>query len=102
MQPGEIHDSNGVAMQHLVQAAGGEPTSLGRCADDRDVLQAALARGSEHDLLCVTGGMSKGSHDLVPSLLEELGAAWLVTSLQMKPGKPLRIGAMPSGCFCPL
>jgi molybdopterin molybdotransferase len=96
---GQIYDSNSVMLSGLVEAAHARPVRLGRCPDDRDALRALIQEGLACDVLCITGGMSKGSHDLVPELAEELGVEWLVTSLNMKPGKPMHIGRAPSGCW---
>lgn len=94
---GQIHDSNSIVLADLIARRGGAAQRLGRCPDDVAALRTVLARGLEQDLLCVTGGMSKGSHDLVPATLEALGVRWLVTSLDLKPGKPTRIGRSPGG-----
>ena len=95
----QIYDSNSVMLAELVRSSHGEPIQLGRCGDDRDGLRAVIEKGLACDVLCVTGGMSKGSHDLVPGLAEELGVKWLVRSLHMKPGKPMHIGRAPGGCW---
>ena len=97
LHPGQIHDSNQLALAQLVVDAGAPCESLRRAPDDPSALRAALERGLSADLLCVIGGMSKGTHDLVPQTLEELGVTWLVTSLNLKPGKPTRIGRSPRG-----
>lgn len=89
---GQILDSNSIALEELIRRAGGETVMLGRCADDPAELRASLELGLAHDLLIVSGGMSKGSHDLVPELLEELGVRWLVKGLDLKPGRPTCIG----------
>lgn len=95
----QIFDSNSVALADFIRRAGGEPTRLGRCPDEQRELRGMLRGGLEYDVLCVTGGMSKGTHDLVPDALEKLGVEWLVESLHMKPGKPMRIGQAPGGCW---
>lgn len=95
--PGQIFDSNSLALGEFVRAAGGEIVLSGRCPDEPAALRDALARGLDSDLLCVTGGMSKGTHDLVPAALESLGVSWLVDGLNLKPGKPTRIGRSPRG-----
>jgi len=98
LRPGQIHDSNGVMLETLVRRAGGEPVRLGRLPDEPGPLRAALELGLNEDVLCVIGGMSKGTHDLIPGLLEQLGVGWLVSSLNLKPGKPTRIGRS-DGCW---
>lgn len=97
LQPGQLYDSNGVMIDELVRRSGAGTAWRGRCPDEPGPLRASLELGLSHDVLCVTGGMSKGTHDLVPSLLEQLGVRWLVTSLNLKPGKPMRLGRSPSG-----
>jgi molybdopterin molybdotransferase len=92
LTPGQIYDSNTVALAPLIERGGAELVRRERCPDDPAPLRAQLELGLGGDLLCVVGGMSKGTHDLVPQLLEELGVEWLVTSLNLKPGKPTRIG----------
>jgi molybdopterin molybdotransferase len=99
LAPGQIHDTNSIALSQQIARAGGEVHYQGRCADKPSDLHAALELGLAHDVLVVTGGMSKGTHDLVPSLLERLGVEWLVNGLDLKPGKPTRIGRSRDGCW---
>jgi molybdopterin molybdotransferase len=96
---GQILDSNSIALEELIRHSGGETVMLGRCTDDPAELRASLELGLAHDLLVVSGGMSKGSHDLVPGLLEELGVRWLVNGLDLKPGRPTRIGRSATGSW---
>jgi molybdopterin molybdotransferase len=96
---GQIYDSNSVTLSGLIESAGGRPRSLGRCPDEANPLQERLRDGLRDDLLIITGGMSQGTHDLVPATLEALDIRWLVTSLDLKPGKPTRIGRSPSGVW---
>ncbi|MFQ5805510.1 MAG: molybdopterin molybdotransferase MoeA [Phycisphaerae bacterium] len=99
LKESQIHDSNSIALEELIRQAGGETVMVGRCPDDPSALRASLELGLANDLLCITGGMSKGTHDLVPGLLEELGVRWLVVGAHLKPGKPMRIGRSESGCW---
>jgi molybdopterin molybdotransferase len=99
LQHGQIHETNSLALSEQITRAGGEVLYQGRCADEPAALHAALELGLAHDVLVVTGGMSKGTHDLAPAQLERLGVQWLVSGLDLKPGKPTRIGRGPSGCW---
>jgi molybdopterin molybdotransferase len=99
LRGGQIHDSNAAAVDELIRQAGGETVMYGRCPDDPAALRASLELGLSNELLCVTGGLSKGTHDLVPGLLEELGVHWLVVGARLNPGKPLRIGQSDGGCW---
>jgi len=94
---GQIHDSNSILMDELIRRCGADIARIGRCPDEPAALRASLELGLSHDLLCVVGGMSKGTHDLVPGLLEDLGVEWLASGVQLKPGKPARIGRGQSG-----
>lgn len=96
---GQIVDSNGLSVVEWVRAAGGEPVPLPRCPDAREALRPSLEIGLAEPMLVVVGGMSKGTRDLIPEVLEALGVTWLVTSMNLKPGKPTRIGRGPSGCW---
>lgn len=93
---GQIHDSNGIGLGELVRQHGGQVALLERCPDDEASLRAVLRRGLDLPVLCVVGGMSLGTRDLAPGILGELGVDWLVTSLDLKPGKPTRIGRSPA------
>ena len=99
LKAGQIHDSTSIALEELIRQAGGETVMFGRCPDEPTALRASLELGLANDLLCITGGMSKGTHDLVPGLLEELGVGWLIKGTRLKPGKPLRIGRAETGCW---
>ncbi|MCG3127857.1 MAG: Molybdopterin molybdenumtransferase [Phycisphaerae bacterium] len=92
----ELFDSNSAGLLAML----GYGWSIGRAPDELAGLTSRLSRGAaECDLLCITGGMSRGTHDLVPQALESLGVRWIVSGLNMKPGKPTRIGLAPSGAF---
>lgn len=99
LSEGQIHDSNSIALEEMIRQAGGETVVFGRCPDDPAALRASLELGLANDLLCIVGGMSKGTHDLVPGLLEELGVRWLVKGAWLEPGQPVRIGRAETGCW---
>lgn len=86
--PGEIPDSNGVALQAASLAAGAVLVHTGRVRDDVAELRAqferAVAAGAE--VIVTSGGISMGEHEVVRELLGPLGA-W-VGSVAMQPGGP--------------
>ncbi len=90
--PGQICDSNGVAMAAAVRLAGGEPLLLGIARDERPALRALLERGLEADLLVTTAGVSAGDRDLVKEVLEELEVRRLFWKVDIKPGRPTAFG----------
>ncbi len=89
---GQIHDANRPMLTALVGEFGCRAVDLGRVADDRAALRAALDRGArEADLILTSGGASAGDEDHVSALLDEAGAMalWRVA---IKPGRPLALG----------
>ena len=89
---GQIRNSNGPLLAAAARAAGAEPIELGIARDDRDSLASAMARGLEHDVLVISGGVSAGVFDLVPGVLAELGVRQVFHKIDLKPGKPLWFG----------
>jgi molybdopterin molybdotransferase len=90
--PGQIRDSNSVALKVLIEEAGGEVTFLERVTDDLDAAFAAFERSAESaDLIVSSGGVSVGRYDYVKDVVEKLGRIdfWRVA---MKPGKPVVLG----------
>jgi len=89
---GQIFDANRPMLTGLVEEFGYRAVDLGRVADDRGALRAALDRGAaEADVILTSGGASSGDEDHVSALLNEAGAMaeWRVA---LKPGRPLALG----------
>ena len=90
LRPGQIVDSNQVALIALLQQAGVEAVALGQVQDDRKMLKSAMKQAIEQcDVVISSGGVSVGDYDYVEDLLEELGGTIQVRSIAIKPGKPL-------------
>ena len=94
---GQICNSNSIMLRALVERAGGVAVDLGIGRDDPGLLQPSIQAGLENDVLLVSGGVSVGVLDLVPPLLETLGVRPVFHRVQLKPGKPLWFGVLPSG-----
>jgi molybdopterin molybdotransferase len=94
---GQICNSNGVMLRALVERAGGVATDFGIGRDDPALLQPLIQAGLENDVLLVSGGVSVGVLDLVPAVLETLGVRPVFHRVQLKPGKPLWFGVLPTG-----
>ena len=98
VQPGQIRDSNSIALGALVTEAGGSITSIRRVPDEYGAARAMFeSAAAEADLIVSSGGVSVGRYDLVKKIVEELGETgfWRVA---MKPGKPVlagRVGSVP-------
>jgi molybdopterin molybdotransferase len=90
--PGEIYEANGVLVAAALASAGADIEALPAVADDESAHRAALERGLEADVLVTSGGVSVGPHDLVRSILRELGVEEVFWGVAVKPGKPLAFG----------
>lgn len=92
--PNQIVSSNSLTLASTVAACGGDPILLGIAPDDRDAL-AAMAEGARGaDMLITTGGASVGDHDLVQSVLGDIGMELDFWRIAMRPGKPLIFGTI--------
>jgi molybdopterin molybdotransferase len=96
--PYQIVSSNSLALASYVAAVGGQAIDLGICPDSRDALKAMAAGARGADMLVTSGGASVGDHDIVQSVLGEVGLELDFWKISMRPGKPLifgRIGDTP-------
>lgn len=88
-----IYDSNGPQLCAQARAAGAAVRYYGIARDRRDELRTVFSRAlDENDLVLVSGGVSMGDLDLVPSVLAGLGVEVAFHSLAMRPGKPTFFG----------
>jgi putative molybdopterin biosynthesis protein len=89
---GRIYDSNAVILGDAVRECGGEPVPMGIVPDDPAAIRAALERAlAAADAVLLSGGTSKGPHDLNVRALEQTLAPPGVVAhgVALKPGKPL-------------
>ena len=90
--PGQIRNSNGTMLAAQLKAAGAIPFRLGIARDNRDDLQTKIMQGLQFDMLLLSGGVSAGTLDLVPSTLADAGVEEVFHKVEMKPGKPIWFG----------
>ncbi len=88
LAPGQIYDSNSLAIAAAVTQLGGEPILLGIARDDRASLRALLVEGLRADALVTSAGVSMGDRDLVREVLQELSVRQLFWKVDVKPGRP--------------
>ncbi len=60
--------------------------------DNRAELRERIQAGLRSDVLLLSGGVSEGTHDLVPSELASLGVRNVFHKINIRPGKPLWFG----------
>ncbi len=92
LSPGRIRNSNEPMLIAQIRRANATPVALGVARDNRDDLRDHIARGLQHDFLLLSGGVSAGMLDLVPSELAAAGVREVFHGVGMKPGKPLWFG----------
>jgi molybdopterin molybdotransferase len=97
LQPGQIVDSNQVAIAALLTASGAEIIRLGIIPDDRAALKSALATATaQADVVISSGGVSVGDYDYVDEILADVGADIHIRKIAVKPGKPLTVATIPA------
>jgi molybdenum cofactor synthesis domain-containing protein len=94
LAPGQIHDSNGLALPAQAREAGAVANS-NWLRDDADATRNAIEGALECDILVVSGGVSVGRHDHVKGALTDLGAEERFWRVAMRPGGPTWFGVMP-------
>jgi molybdopterin molybdotransferase len=96
--PHQIRSTNDRAVEaSLVQHRLGNVTRA-RLRDDANALAVAIDRlDSELDVLVLSGGVSMGKFDFVPSVLTELGAKLVVQKVEQRPGRPMWFGVSARG-----
>ncbi len=98
-KPGQIFDSNRLALRGLAEAAGAQVTDHGIVPDLFDELRARLvAAAASADIVLTSGGVSVGDYDLVKAVLQDVGGIdfWQVA---MQPGRPIAVGRIGSTHF---
>jgi molybdenum cofactor synthesis domain-containing protein len=94
LRPGQIRDSNRVALLALLARAGCTGVDLGLVPDTEEAITAAIERGAtECDALVTSGGVSMGAFDYVKVVLDRLGEMrWMQVAI--RPAKPLAFGTI--------
>ncbi|MEO0663400.1 MAG: molybdopterin-binding protein, partial [Planctomycetota bacterium] len=78
--------------------AGRAGASVVECALEADALEDALRGAAQaSDVVVTTGGVSMGTHDLVPQTLAALGFETVFHRVQVQPGKPVLVAQRPDG-----
>ena len=89
---GQIRNSNESMLAAQCRRAGAIPLPLGIARDNRDDLRQKIQAGLEADMLILSGGVSAGILDLVPSELAAAGVSEVFHKVKLKPGKPVWFG----------
>ncbi len=89
----QIRQSNGHSLAAALHRAGYPPREVAVRDDEVSTARPALGKLlATHDWLVLTGAVSAGARDFVPSLLADLGCRKIFHGVAHRPGKP-------SGCW---
>jgi molybdopterin molybdotransferase len=96
--PHQIRSTNDRALEASVTQNQLGQVTRARLRDDANALAVAIDRlDTEHDVLVLSGGISMGKFDFVPSVLTELGAKLVLKGVQQRPGRPMWFGVSARG-----
>lgn len=88
----QIRQSNATTLQAALAELGGQ-AALFTVRDEPDKIESTLSEiFKHHELVILSGGVSKGKFDYVPKALESLGIKKLFHSISQRPGKPIWFG----------
>lgn len=93
-EAGQIRNSNEVMLHSQILQADARPVPLGIARDERSHLREKIQEGLQSDFLLLSGGVSAGELDLVPSELAAAGVKQVFHKVNLKPGKPLWFGIL--------
>lgn len=97
--PHQIRDCNSFTLRTMCGQYNLVNEFLGIGEDDPEILGNMIQQGLEADILILSGGVSMGEYDLIPSLLMKNGVENLIYKVKVKPGKPLWFGKTSNGTF---
>jgi molybdopterin molybdotransferase len=95
LKPGisQIRNSNGLQLVAQVVKAGAEGVYAGVAPDNEDDTMRFVTQALEQsDVVLLTGGVSMGTYDFVPRILEKAGIEILFRTISVQPGKPTVFG----------
>jgi molybdopterin molybdotransferase len=92
----QIRNSNAYQLLAQVQRAGAQGKYWGIARDDEaETFQIVKRAIAESDMVLITGGISMGDFDFIPSVLEKAGLRILFSRVKVQPGKPTIFGVHP-------
>lgn len=92
IQDGKIFESNSYGLTAALNQIEINPASIIVTDDDEIEIREAITHGLTNDILIITGGVSVGDYDFVPTCLEQCGVNKIFYKVKQKPGKPLYFG----------
>lgn len=103
LKPGQIYNSNRAYLQARLMSYGCDLVFVRAIGDDMETIAKAVQEaGQIADFVITTGGVSVGQKDLLPPVMEQLGATILFHGVSVKPGMPslcAMLGTVPVLCL---
>jgi len=94
----QVRRSNAYGLAAALALAGFPASANQQLPDREDAIASALAAALElHDVLVLSGGVSAGRFDYVPTVLASLGVRESFHGISQRPGRPLWFGTGASG-----
>ncbi len=92
----QIRNSNSSQLLAQIEQAGAKGNYYGIAGDDETITYRIVSQAiAENDIVIITGGVSMGDFDFVPSVLEKARVRILFSSVAVQPGKPTTYGLHP-------
>lgn len=89
LAPGKIYNSIAYMLAASIRSEGLIVERMETCPDDETLLASKLREALESaDFVITTGGVSVGKRDIVPGVLERMGAGTLFRRANIQPGTP--------------
>jgi molybdopterin molybdotransferase len=93
LAPGQIYESNRLALAAVLKRAGAVPAIFPLVADALAVTRTALAEAfSRCDAVVTSGGVSVGEMDFIKQAFEQMGGELQFWKVAIKPGRPFVFG----------
>ena len=93
LMPGQIYESNRIALAALVRRAGAIPNVLPLVVDALAATRFALTEAFRQcDALITSGGVSVGEMDFIRRAFEEVGGTLQFWKVAIRPGRPFVFG----------
>lgn len=89
----QIRNSNGFQLTTQALQSGAEALYMGIAPDnEEDTFNILISALEKSDIILLTGGVSMGTYDFVPNILEKAGIEILFRTVALQPGKPTIFG----------
>jgi molybdopterin molybdotransferase len=98
IEPYQVRRSNSYALAAALRRRGFQRIADDHLVDEETLLRERLRLHLDtHDVLLLSGGVSKGRFDLVPKVLESLGVRRVLHGIAQRPGRPMWFGTSSEG-----